>query len=442
MLVDKLTVSGNQRTKSFVLLREVPFKIGDSIKVAEIESLKKEAIRNITNTGLTNFVEVEFITSDSLTTQCAIKVLERWHIWPNILFSLAETNINSWWENKDFERVNYGFSIDDYNFRGRKEKLSINFQNGWKRKIGLNYNIPGLNKSRTLGGGLELYYANNREVNHQIKFDTEEFNRRDFLKTKRFIQEEIVTKIKLEYRPKYLNTHRWTVGMETIIIDDTVKLVNPNYLANGNTRSQFLYLGYGFRREMRDNRAYPLSGYIIDGSLDQSGLGILNKNDVKLTEAKITINMHHPIQGRWFFGHGLKAKTTLLGKPPYYFQRGLGYGNNYIRGYELYVIDGQHFLLYKSNLKFQVIRKQTIDLQTLFQRFDKFHYSLYVNVFGDAGYVIDQINAAVNPLANTMQYAYGIGIDFVSYYDFVLRLEGSINALGQPGFYINFRNPI
>ena len=109
MLVDKLTVSGNQRTKSFVLLREVPFKIGDSIKVAEIESLKKEAIRNITNTGLTNFVEVEFITSDSLTTQCAIKVLERWHIWPNILFSLAETNINSWWENKDFERVNYGF---------------------------------------------------------------------------------------------------------------------------------------------------------------------------------------------------------------------------------------------------------------------------------------------------------------------------------------------
>ena len=79
---------------------------------------------------------------------------------------------------------------------------------------------------------------------------------------------------------------------------------------------------------MRDNRAYPLSGYIIDGSLDQSGLGILNKNDVKLTEAKITINMHHPIQGRWFFGHGLKAKTTLLGKPPYYFQRGLGYGNN------------------------------------------------------------------------------------------------------------------
>lgn len=442
LLITDISVTGNQRTKSFVILREVPFKAGDSISIADIEALKKQAIRNITNTGLTNFVDLTFTTTDSTTTHCEINVLERWYIWPNILFSLAETNINSWWENKDFERINYGFSIDDYNFRGRKEKLSFNFQNGWKRKVGLTYNIPGLNKSRKLGGGLELYYANNREVNHQIKFEVDAFNKRDFLKSKRFIQEEIVAKVKLEYRPKYLNTHRWSGGIETIIVDDTVKKVNPNYLANGKTRSQFIYLGYGFRREMRDNRAYPLLGYLIDGSLDQNGLGLLNKNDVVFTEAKITINAHHPIRGRWYFGHGVKAKSTIFGTPPYYFQRGLGYGTNYIRGYELYVIDGQHFVLYKSNIKYQLIQKRTIDLQTLFHRFDKFHYSLYINAFGDAGYVVDKLNENVNPMANSLQYAYGIGIDFVSYYDFVLRLEGSINALGQPGFYINFRNPI
>jgi hypothetical protein len=45
-------------------------------------------------------------------------------------------------------------------------------------------------------------------------------------------------------------------------------------------------------------------------------------------------------------------------------------------------------------------------------------------------------------MANELQYGYGIGVDFVSYYDAVMRLEGSFNALGEPGFYINFKKAI
>jgi outer membrane protein assembly factor BamA len=441
--ITDITISGNQRTKDFVILREVPLAIGDSLHVTQFETAEKDIIRNVTNTGLTNFVDVEFVTLDSVTAVCNITILERWFIWPNLIFNLRETNFNSWWESKDFERIDYGFSIDDYNFRGRKEKLSIKFQNGWTRKIGINYQIPGLNKKRTLGGGIEIYYANNREVNHQIRFEADSvINKRDFLKTKSIIQEEIVGRVKIEYRPKFLNTHRWIGGIETIIIDDTIRDANPNYLSPGSTRSQFLSLSYGFKRETRDNRAYPLTGYIIDGSLDQRGFGLLNKNDVSLTELKLTVNQHLALGGRWFFGHGVKTKTTLLGEPPYYFQRGIGYGSNNIRGYELYVIDGQHYGLYKSNLKYQLIKKNTIDLKTLFKKFDKFHYSLFLNVFGDAGYAVDNLNAAQNPLANKIQYGYGLGLDFVSYYDLVIRFEGSINALKEPGFYINFTKPI
>ena len=185
-----------------------------------------------------------------------------------------------------------------------------------------------------------------------------------------------------------------------------------------------------------------MSGYLIDGSIDHHGLGVLNKGDVFLTDAIITVNSHHPIRGRWYFGHGVKGKVTIFGDPPYYFQRGLGYGNTYIRGYELYVIDGQHYFLYKSNLKYQLIKKQTIDLQTLFRKFDKFHYSIYLNFFSDAGYTVDRINAATNPLSNSWQYSAGLGLDFASYYDLVIRFEASVNKLGQPGFYINVKTPI
>ncbi len=441
--VAEITVTGNQRTKDFVILRECPLKIGDSVDMSNIETIRKDITRNITNTGLTNFVDITFNPTDSSSVTCNINILERWYIWPNLIFELKETNFNSWWASKDFERINYGFSIDDYNFRGRIEKLSIKIQNGWTRKIGINYQIPGLNKKRTLGGGIEIYYSNNREVNHQLAYTQDSlFNKRDFLKTKQIIQEEIVGRVKLEFRPKFLNTHRWIAGIETILIDDTIKKANPNYLSNGLTRSQYFYLSYGFKRETRDNRAYPLTGYLIDGSIDQHGLGILNKNDVMLTDAIITVNFHHPLGERWFFGHGLKLKSTIFGNPPYYFQRGLGYGQTNIRGYELYVIDGQHFGLYRSNFKYQMIKKNTIDLRTLFKNFDKFHYSLFLNAFGDAGYAIDNLNAATNPLANKLQYSYGLGLDFVSYYDLVIRFEGSINALKEPGFYINFTKPI
>ena len=442
-MVTDITVSGNQRTKDFVILRECPLKIGDTVDLSNQEALRKDITRNITNTGLTNFIDISFNPIDSSHIKVNINILERWYIWPNLIFELKETNFNSWWVSKDFNRINYGFSIDDYNFRGRQEKLSIRFQNGWTRKIGINYQIPGLNKKRTLGGGIEVYYSNNREVNHQMRYVTDSlFNKRDFLKTKNIIQEEMVGRIKLEYRPRYFNKHRWIVGMETIVIADTVRVANPKYLGNNNRRSQYFYLSYGFKRETRDNRAYPLTGYLIDGSIDQHGLGILNKNDVILTDGIVTVNLHHQLKDRWYFGHGIKIKATIFGEPPYYFQRGLGYGQINIRGYELCVIDGQHFGLYRSNLKYQLVKKNTINLKTLFRKFDKFHYSLFLNAFGDAGYAVDKINAATNPLANDLQYSFGLGLDFVSYYDIVIRFEGSINALKEPGFYINFTKPI
>ena len=93
--------------------------IGQKLDTIEFNKLSEEAVRNITNTALTNFVEITYDKVDSNSIAVNIKVLERWYIWPNLIFELKETNFNSWWENKDFERINYGFSIDDLNFRGK-----------------------------------------------------------------------------------------------------------------------------------------------------------------------------------------------------------------------------------------------------------------------------------------------------------------------------------
>ncbi len=440
VVIQNVVVIGNRRTKDFVVQREIGYRAGDSVAMSALDQLEANAKQTLTNTTLFNFVEISHIFLDSQRVLLNIQVQERWYVWPGIVFSLAETNFNSWWQNKDFDRINYGLYVQDLNFRGRREVLTFNFQYGWQRQVGLNYLIPGLNKKRTLGAGFDVNYSNNREVNYASAD-----NERLFFKDDQFIQEEIRIGGSLEYRKQLFNRHRFNLGMNTVIIDDTVKQYSTTYLPGEHLRSQYLFLSYGFRREKRDNVGYPLKGYVVDLSIDQEGMGLLNAGDILVSEAYLTVNMHSKLGGRWYYAFGVKGKSTFLNADdlPYYYQRGLGYSNAFIRGYELYVIDGQHYGLYKSNLKFNLLKKRTVDAgMGGIDRFDKFHYSLFLNAFADAGYVVDNINSSLNPLANSWQYSAGLGLDFVTYYDIVIRFEGSINKQGVPGFYIHFKNPI
>lgn len=440
VVVSNVIVFGNHRTKTHVILRELPFQKGDTIDTLQLEELKKNAKQTLTNTSLFNFVRINHTFLDSNHILFDIKVQERWFFWPGIIFSLAETNLNSWWQNKDFNRINYGLFLQDVNFRGRREILTLHFQYGWKRQFGMNYQIPGINKKRTIGAGFEAYYANNREINYASAD-----NERLFFRAPEFIQEEFRFGSKIEVRRRLFNRHRFGLGLNMVILSDTVLDYNRQYLPDNRLRSQYLYLNYGFRREKRDNVGYPLAGYLIDLSIDQEGLGLIRKGDIMVSEAFMTFNWHSKLGGRWYYATGLKGKTTFLNgdELPYYYQRGLGYSNAFIRGYELIVIDGQHFGLYKSNLKYNLVKKRSLDVGLPgWDRFDKFHYSLFLNLFADAGYVVDNINASTNPLANSWQYAAGLGLDFVTYYDIVIRFEGAINKQGRPGFYIHFTNPI
>jgi hypothetical protein len=62
---------------------------------------------------------------------------------------------------------------------------------------------------------------------------------------------------------------------------------------------------------------------------------------------------------------------------------------------------------------------------------------MFMNLHGDIGYVQDKFYSKNNPLSNTWQYGYGVGLDFVTYYDIVVRLEYSINKQLQNGFFIH-----
>jgi hypothetical protein len=70
-----------------------------------------------------------------------------------------------------------------------------------------------------------------------------------------------------------------------------------------------------------------------------------------------------------------------------------------------------------------------------------------MNAFIDMGFVYHYADSpgdvdSGNTLENSFLIGYGLGLDFTTYYDVVIRVEGAMNRMGQPGLYLHFIAPI
>jgi len=109
---------------------------------------------------------------------------------------------------------------------------------------------------------------------------------------------------------------------------------------------------------------------------------------------------------------------------------------------EYYVSHGDSYLLSKSNLKYEIIKQTKLDLHFIpTDKFSKAHYAFYMNIFFDAGYISSSYNLN-NYTLNEFLYSGGIGIDLVTYYDKVLRIEYSLNKFGEHGIFFHLGAPI
>ena len=106
------------------------------------------------------------------------------------------------------------------------------------------------------------------------------------------------------------------------------------------------------------------------------------------------------------------------------------------------MIDGQNFWLSKTAMKFALIEKTNFDIPYIkMKQFKKSHFSIYLSIFSDMAYIIDNQNNKNNSLSNSFLWGKGISLDYVTYYDKVLRIEYSINHLGEKGVFLHFSNP-
>lgn len=431
-----VTIMGNEITKERIILRELVIKEGDSLASAALYERLERSRQNLMNTGLFNTVTVMPLYLDQRSVIVEVTVNERWYIWPAIIFDLADPNFNTWWLTKDFDRVNYGLYLYKYNLRGRNETAYIKAQFGYTKQFAFRYKVPNLDARQRWGVSVGGSFEEQAEITAGT-VDNVRVLLRDLDGSNR---DRWRADMEATLRRSHDIRHSWRLSYTQADVRDTVIHTAIDYFDGPSTHTRYLTLGYTFVWDRRDSRAFTRAGQFQEVKVDRHGLGLLDRSAPNITTAYATTKHWFALHPKWTLGLSARGKYTF-GTPPYYAQEGLGY-SHFVRGYEYYVIDGEHFALGKANLVFQLVKPRTYRMEAVpLEAFRTLYFALYLNLYSDLGYVGDSRYAAANFLDNRWINGNGIGLDLVTSYDQVLRGEYSINAMGEHGFFLHFTQP-
>lgn len=436
IVVSDIVLDGNGITKSSIILKELTFSQGDTINISDWEEEMRLSRENIQNTTLFNFVDFECVYNDTFPEEVIIKikVTERWYLWVYPYISYADRNINAWYEADNLRRFSYGFDMEHHNFLGLKHSLKLTCISGYNQNYGLSYDIPYLIEKYNFGLKSGVAYKRDKEVayiteNNKISY----FNGGD-----EFAKQTTNFFVEPYYRFGHRNKLFLNISYNDTYFHDTLSCLNHDF----DEHYQYFSLMMTFKNDYRDEQNYPLNGHYLELLLEKTGLGIF-KTSPDVFYGKITADWYQPINGRWYWASNLTVKLSDDYDAPYFLNKGLGYGNDYVRTYELYVIDAMNFALMKNNLKFAILNPVTRYLPLIKnERFGKIHFALYANVFFDCAYSWRIPEKSAFYLDNKFIFGTGVGVDFVTYYDKVIRFEYGINDMGETGLFIHFVAPI
>lgn len=431
--VNSITVIGNKKTRREIILRELAFHEGSCIPEDKINEGIQHSKENLLNTSLFNFVDIFYKPQDT-TIDIIIIVSERWYIWPLPIFELVDRNLNEWLLTKDFSRTNYGMYLAIYNFRGRNQTLALGFREGYTKKYSLQYSIPYVSRSQKAGIAFSVAYSRN----HELAFTTMN-NKLVYFKDKdEFVRKEFYASGQINFRKKIYNTFMTRLEYDDMTVSDTIPLLNRGYFSASEIRQRYWGLTLFFKSDHRDLVSYPLHGTYFDVEYFQRGFDILG-DDIAQSNIYSTFRYYAELRKNIFFASGIRGKLSGPSKQPYNITRALGYGKDYVRGYEYYVVDGQNFLLLKNNLKFRLLPTFVRKFNFIpSEKFSTVPFSFYLNAFYDIGYVDAPQYSYTNSLNNSFLPGYGVGIDFASYYDIVFSVEYSFNKFAEKDFFFHF----
>jgi outer membrane protein assembly factor BamA len=432
-VVRAISIKGNKVTREGIILRELEFKQGDTLFLTEIDNYIIQSRKNLLNLPLFHFVTIACNPSQLPGfIDFEVEVTERWYTWIWPVFELSDRNFNAWMKNGDLTRLSYGLFLQRENFRGRLEKLHVKIKLGYQQEAMLLYEKPYINRKKTLGAGFQVSVNRQRETGYITSHDKLIFYRADD-----FLLHSLDLSAFIRYRPDIHFSHTLQLRYNNIQASDSLLLLNPEFTPHGNKDPGFMELSYLLKADFRDQRAYPLHGWY--GELLLSKTGLLQGDAYDFFSAKLLLRGYLRFNRNWHFAGSFTSRVMTYENLPYHLSQALGYRRDYVRGYEYYVVDGNNFWLAKFNLKYTLLKPSFVRLRwPETSKFNPVPYSLYLSAFVDAGKVWPDEFYSNNKMQEETLKGVGLGLDFITYYDKVVRAEFSVNARGESGFFLHF----
>jgi len=434
VFIDNIFLTGNGKTKDRIILRELSIEKGGSYSFEALEKIIIADRNKIYNTKLFNEVEISILELEFDKVDIVIRVAERWYLFPIPLLDIIDRNFNDWWVNQDADlsRLIYGLSLYHFNMRGMNERMTVTAQFGFTKRFEVNYSMPYIDRSQRHGLSFSAKYLEYNNLHYKTVN-----NNRVFVETEDLLRTTLGFGISYTLRNSFYTRHSFGVDFNKNSVADTVLLLNPNYLGTGTNEQNLLKLSYSFNIDRRDIAAYPLDGYNLSVKINQIGFGL--KNSVSRTGFETTYAKYFKLKKGFYFNSLLSINLSTPPDQAYTVLSGLGFSNRLVRGYELYTIFSQNYFLNKSTFKKVIFKGNTKWKSMPLEQFQYIPYALFLKTYVDFGYATNTENLEGNArLSDNWLAGAGLGLDFVTMYDFVIRVEYSFNNIGESGFFFSF----
>jgi outer membrane protein assembly factor BamA len=435
--IRRILIAGNRRTRTSIILRELRLKEGDVVSKSDLEYLIKKDQEKLFNLHLFNTASIRPVEVDSAVVDLQIDLEERWYSFPVPRFQLSDRNFNEWWQNYDhaWNRVNYGLKLYQYNLWGLNHTLLLKTQFGFQRDFQLTYKIPYINKKQKEGLVVDLDYVDGKSI-----ADSTIDHKLHFIKSRNVLRTTKAIGLTYTYRNNFYLQHRIKYEYRFSSVADTLLALNPNYFGQEAQHQQFDALTYEISCDRSDVAAYPLKGWVLLAGVQQDGVAL--HHDLKKTSAYVRFSGYLDLGSQFYLSSLSYVFWSSPNSLPYFNYSTMGYDKIFVRGYEIYVVEGPKYFLDKTTLKRRLFSGNWHLNNWSLKQFNYFPIAVYVKTYMDFGYVDNYPayeRAGVNTfLANKLLAGAGFGLDVITGYDLAIRFEYTFTSLTH-GFFLHFR---
>ncbi len=347
---------------------------------------------------------------------------------------MVDRNFNVWWKEykHDPSRINLGTKVFINNLTGHRDRLDILVHWGYHNKYEAEYSLPYINKSNNLGIQVSGLWSKTKELGYYTDNNN---NQERFLANRELIR-RIKLSLALIYQPRIKSKQRWKIEWRNYRTDSLINnVLNKRFLNTINNWLSYPVFSYDYQYDCRNIKPHPTKGFSIYAGIEKQGFSELRNALISMFEIKNYLQIFPKIT----WTQNLKTQANWITENTDYFHnRALGEGDNYIRGYEYYLIDGQKFAYFKTSLQWLMYDgKWNLNQIMPIDALKKPPVQMFFTINNDLGYVAHTPGFNKGQFNDKLIWGGGIGLEIVAYFDKMIQLEYSFNQLFENDVFLH-----